>query len=154
MKRYRFSLESALRVRLVQEEAARFALAHANAELQRATTRYRRALARYDRLEPGGGEQDLESFRRGRDQAERLAASAHAAWLAVDAATDEAAARHQDWVTASRRVTALQKLDDRRRGEWQVEEQRAEAAANDESALSRWRARSVESATDGSGVPA
>jgi len=154
MKRYRFSLESALRVRLVQEEAARFALAHANAELQRATARYRHALARYDRLESVDGEQDVEAFRRGRDEAERLAAAAHAAWLVVDAATDEAAARHQDWVAASRRVTALQKLDDRRRGEWLVEEQRAETVAIDESAISRWRARVAESPTDESGVPA
>lgn len=143
MKRYRFSLETALRVRLVQEEAARFALVRANAELNRATAAYHEALGRCDSFDAGDALQDLDSFRHKRDVADRLAESAHSAWIVVDNATDEVAARHEDWLTASRRVTALQKLDDRRRSEWTVEEQRAEMAAIDESAISRWQARAA-----------
>jgi len=140
VKRYRFSLETALRVRRVQEEAAGFALARANHDLQRAMDTYRGALARYEALAPAHGTQELSTFRRDRDEAERMAASVQAAWVAVDVATDEVAARHAEWLAASRRVAALEKLDDRRRAEWLVEERRAEVAAIDESAISRWLA--------------
>ena len=58
----------------------------------------------------------------------------------MDAASDEVAARHADWVAAAQRVAALEHLDDRRRDEWRVEEQRAEMAAIDESAIVRWLA--------------
>lgn len=144
MKRYRFSLESALRVRRVQEEGASFALAHANHRLQAAVARYRSTLARYDALAAAGGEHDLEAFRRQRDEAERLAAAVHHAWSQVEEATDEVAARHADWVEATRRVGALERLDERRRAEWLAEERAAETAAIDESALSRWLADATE----------
>lgn len=140
MKRYRFALETVLRVRRIQEEAAGFALAHANRDLQRAVLDHRVALARYESLQLGHGQQDLDSFRRDRDKAERFAGAVESAWTAVQAATDEVAARHSVWSVAAQRVAALEHLDERRRAEWLVEEQRAEMAAIDESAIAGWLA--------------
>jgi len=157
MKRYTFSLETALRVRRVQEEAAGFALAHANRGLQRAVDSYRAALGRYEALEPTGGAHDLTTFRRDRDEAERMAAAVQRAWSAVDAATEEVAARHAEWVAATQRVAALEHLDERRREEWLVEERRSEMAAIDESAITRWLADAVTTVSvpgDGTGAPA
>ena len=144
MKRYRFSLEAPLRVRRVQEEGASFALAHANHRLQEAVGTYQAALARYDALGVGSGPVDLEAFRAQRDEIERLAASVDRAWAQVDMATDEVAARHADWAEATRRVGALERLDERRRAEWLAEDRRAEMAAIDESALARWLADATE----------
>ena len=88
MKRYHFALEAVLRVRRAQEEAAGFALAHANQQRQRAVDAHRAALARCDALVLDRGRQDHESFRRERDVTERRAAAVTAAQAAVDAATD------------------------------------------------------------------
>jgi flagellar export protein FliJ len=140
MKRYRFELETVLRVRRVQEEAAGFALAHANRDLQRAVLDHRVALARYESLQLGHGPLDLDSFRRDRDKAERLAGAVESAWTNVQVATDEVATRHAQWSTAAQRVAALEHLDERRRAEWLVDEQRAEMAAIDESAIAGWLA--------------
>jgi len=49
-------------------------------------------------------------------------------------------ARHADWSVAAQRVAVLENLDERRRAEWRVEEQRAEMAAIDESAIAGWLA--------------
>jgi flagellar export protein FliJ len=143
MKRYRFSLEAVLRVRRAQEEAAGFALAHANHERRRTIVAYQAALARYEDVELNQGEQDHASFERERDNAERRAAAVAAALAAVDAASDAAAARQAEWSAAAQLVAALERLDERRRTEWRVEEQRAEMAAIDESAISGWLAESL-----------
>ena len=118
MKRYRFALETVLRVRRVQEEAAGFALAHANRDLQRAVLDHRVALASYESLQLGHGQQDLDTFRRDRDKAERFAGAVESAWTAVQVAADEVATRHGAWSVAAQRVAALERLDERRRAEW------------------------------------
>ncbi|HEY7948624.1 MAG TPA: hypothetical protein VID75_13180 [Acidimicrobiales bacterium] len=143
MKRYHFSLEAVLRVRRAQEEAASFALAHANRQRRLAVDAYRVALARYEALELQTGSQDHAAFACERDVAERSAAAVSAAAVAVESASDEAAARHAEWSTAAQLVAALERLDERRRAEWRVEEQRAEMAAIDESAIAGWLADSL-----------
>jgi flagellar export protein FliJ len=140
MKRYRFTLEAVLRIRRAQEEAAGFALAHANRQHQRALDAHRDVSARLDALVLERAAQDHASFRRERDMTERRVAAVAAAAAALDAAADEAAARHADWSAAAVRVAALERLDERRRGEWRMDEQRAEVAAIDESALVGWLA--------------
>jgi flagellar export protein FliJ len=140
MKRYRFALESVLRLRRAQEEAARMALATANRGLHHATLAYRGALARYEDVTLDDGHQDVASFRRERDQAERRADALAAALATVDRASQEVRRRHSDWSAAAQLVAALEHLDERRRAEWRIEEQRAEMAAIDESALAGWLA--------------
>ncbi|HUY22364.1 MAG TPA: flagellar FliJ family protein [Acidimicrobiales bacterium] len=140
MKRYHFALETVLRVRRIQEEAAGIALSLANRELERARRNHRRALAWYEAFESEPGQQDLTSFRRDRDEAERRASAVVAALHVVVIASGDVTARHADWAVAAQRVAALENLDERRRAEWRVEEQRAEMAAIDESAIAGWLA--------------
>jgi flagellar export protein FliJ len=154
MKRYHFSLEAVLRVRRAQEEAAAFALAHANQRRQRALEALARATARCDDLVLGRDRQDHESFRRERDVAERRAAAVASARAVLDSVTEEAEARHADWAEAAKLVAAVERLDERRREEWRAEEQRADAAAIDESAIAGWLADSVASPRSDIGIPA
>jgi flagellar biosynthesis chaperone FliJ len=140
MKAYHFALEAVLRVRRAQEEAAGFALAHANQERQRAVEAHRGALARCDELVMNREPQDHNSFNRERDLAERRAAAVSAAVAACDYASAVAAARLADWSAAAKLVAAVERLDERRREEWRIELQRAEMAAIDESALAGWLA--------------
>jgi len=142
MKRYRFALEAVLRVRRAQEEAAVFALAAAHATRRRAEEAEAEAVARCDGNVPTAGVHDSEQFRSERDEAERLAATAMARADAVARAVAEARQRQADWTQAARAVAALERLDERRRQEWAVAEQRAEAAVVDESALAGWRPES------------
>jgi flagellar export protein FliJ len=140
MKRYHFSLEAVFRVRRAQEEAAAFALAHANQQRQHAIEALGVASARCDAFVLRRSEQDCTSFRQERDVAERGAAAVAAALAAVDTASAEATARHADWAAAAKLVAALERLDERRREEWRLEEQKAEMAVIDESALAGWLA--------------
>jgi flagellar biosynthesis chaperone FliJ len=140
MKRYHFALDAVLRVRRAQEEAAGFALAHANQQRQRAEEAHRAALARCDELVMYRQPQDHDSFNRERDVTERRAAAVTAAVAACDFASAVAAARLADWSEAAKLVAAVERLDERRREEWRLEMQRAEMAAIDESALAGWRA--------------
>jgi flagellar biosynthesis chaperone FliJ len=147
MKRYHFSLDAVLRVRRAQEEAAGFALAHANQQRQRALQAHQDALARCQALHLQRGPQDQLSFQRERDVSERRAAAVSIAQVAVDAATDEATARLADWSAAAKLVAAVERLDDRRREEWRLEEQRVELAAIDESAIAGWLADTAATAS-------
>ena len=126
MKRYHFSLEAVLRVRRAQEEAAGFALAHANQQRQRALTAHQEALARMPGPPSSSAARRITSRSSGNvTSSERRAAAVSIALEAVDAATDEATARLADWSAAAKLVAAVERLDDRRREEWRLEEQRA-----------------------------
>jgi len=155
MKRYRFSLDAVLRVRRAQEEAAGFALAHANQKRQQALAAHEEALARCRALVLYRGEQDHATFRRERDVTERRASAVTITAEAVDVATEEATARLADWSAAAKLVAAVERLDERRREEWRLEEQRLELAAIDESAITGWLAEATAAAAapaDGLGV--
>jgi flagellar export protein FliJ len=154
MKRYHFSLEAVLRVRRAQEEAAAFALAHANQRRQRALEALAVAVARCDDLVLDRGRQDHDTFRRERDVTERRAAAVVGARAVVDTVSEEAEARHADWSEAAKLVAAVERLDERRRAEWRAEEQRADAAAIDESAIAGWLAESAASTRSDLGIPA
>jgi flagellar protein FliJ len=156
MKRYHFALEAVLRVRRAQEDAAGFALAHANQQRQRAINAHHAAVARSAAVVLHQGEQDHASFVTERDLTDRRASAVAAARTAVDSASDEAVARLADWSAAAKLVAALERLDERRREEWRVEEQRAEVAAIDESAIAGWLADAAMESTSAAdvGVPA
>lgn len=140
MKRYHFPLEAVLRVRRVQEESAAFALAHANRRRQDAIAAHRAAVARYEAVVWDNGQQDHATFRRERDVAERRAAAVTAARANVESASHVASACYADWAVAAQLVAVLERLDERRRAEWRVEVQRAEASTIDESAIALWLA--------------
>jgi flagellar biosynthesis chaperone FliJ len=154
MKRYRFSLEAVLRIRRAQEEAAAFALAHANQQRQRAIEALGVASARCAALVLHEGPQDHSSFARERDNTDRRAAAVTLALAVVDAASVEAAARYADWAAAAKLVAAVERLDEHRREEWRLEEQRAETAAIDESAIAGWMAVAAASSRSDLGISA
>jgi flagellar FliJ protein len=154
MKRYHFALETVLRVRRAQEEAAGFALAHANQRLGQARAAHQAALLRCEGLVLDQSQQDHDSFRRERDVTERRAAAVLSARAVVDTTAEEAEARYADWATAAKLVAAVERLDERRRQEWRIEEQRAEMAAIDESAIVGWLAEAAAAPTPDSEVGA
>jgi flagellar biosynthesis chaperone FliJ len=152
MKRYHFALEAVLRVRRAQEEAAGFALAHANQRRQRAIDAHRAAQGRCDALVLHRGAQDHGAFAVERDTSERRAEAVTLASAAVAAATVEAEARLDDWSEAAKLVAAIERLDERRRQEWRLEEQRAEVKAVDESAIAGWWAETAAAGTGATGT--
>lgn len=134
MKAYAFRLAGVARVRQLEEGIAAQELAtaaHAVALAQRAVDRATRQLGELAAPTGAGSVQDV---RWTQDQADRLSESrrAHLEALAV-AETRRAAARDR-WVVARRRCAVLERLDDRRRGEWETEFDRSEAKELDDMA--------------------
>lgn len=138
MNRYRFRLESVLRVRRAEEELARQELSRANAKLRVAMEAHRRESQRYGELETTSGELDPADFRRERAHHERVAATVEAARQAMDAAAAAAACRYVSWSEAARLVAALERLDDRRRAEHRDDMRRAEVAEADDMTSARF----------------
>jgi flagellar FliJ protein len=142
MKRYRFRLETVLRVRRVQEDMARGHLAHATAEVGAATSIVRAAEAHLRELAAGAA----------------VAAGPAGLWggaheLALTGAhdlklveTDLAAAvsrrleRQAELAAARARVRALERLDERRREEYLLDSARAAEREVDDLVTSRFRA--------------
>ena len=144
MKRYRFRLDPVLRVRRIQEDVARGALARADAELAAAGAALgaaREWLAELDRRPLPG---EPASWTARRTLVLRAADEIDARVADVDAA---AAARHQrqaELRDARRRVRALERLDERRRAEHQLEADRQEDRVVDDLVTSRFRAAAAE----------
>ncbi|MGH8981634.1 MAG: flagellar export protein FliJ [Acidimicrobiales bacterium] len=141
MSRYRFRLATVLLVRRAEEEGARHVLRTANVALHTAVARRDLANRRY------------RSFaERGRKvcSAEELGAERlHAGFLADDAASAQRAAialasyaalARVKWSKAARRVAILERLDERRRAEHALAEQRAETALVDDIVTGRYLA--------------
>jgi len=141
MSRYRFRLETVLRVRRVEEEGAKHALRAANMALAAAIDQRDHARARYRAF--ADAERDvctLDELLDARLRAGLLADEvARCAGQAMDAARAAALARAQ-WSFAARRVAILERLCERRRAEHVAEELRAEAAIVDDIVTSRYLA--------------
>jgi flagellar export protein FliJ len=139
VKRYRFRLEQVQRVRRVQEDLAAAALGAAQrAEAALVAVEQARRDAASARPRPCGayaGSEllsarvvwDAELHALDRAEAERVRAT-------LD--TDE---RRDGWLVASRRVKALDLLDERRREDHRIESDREEAARVDDLVAGRFR---------------
>jgi flagellar export protein FliJ len=134
--RYRFPLETVLRVRRVEEKAARARLLCANATLASAIASRDLAAERY--RETGLLVIDLASLLEERCAAELAATALEQASKAVSRAAGEAALAHVAWTSAARRVATLERLDERRRAEHLVEEGRRENAMVDDIVAARY----------------
>lgn len=135
--RYRFRLETVLRVRRSEESAARDALHHSNAALVRAIEARDRALTRYREAESAVAS-DLEALLCERVSAELAARAVALAQRTVSRVASEAALAHVDWQRAARRVAALERLDERRRHEHVAQEGRREIARIDDIVAARY----------------
>lgn len=133
MSRYRFRLDSVMRVRRVQEERARAELALARlaeAEAAAQTTRRRGLLRRAteDGL-PSGTATDWTAQR---DRSDRLAAAVSASQVAELHAADLTQRRLGDWERAAAELRMLEKLDERHAAVWQADQLREEQKVLDE----------------------
>lgn len=140
MKRYRFTLESALRARRAQEDLARQRLAEANHRVQRAWAVHRAAVAAYREAVQSGsaGAVDSGRFALLRAGEVQRAEAIEAARRAAMEAEVEASTLYSAWVEAGKQVASLERLDERRRAEWEVDARRDEAVAVDDVVAARW----------------
>lgn len=144
MRRYRFSLESVLRARRTQEEMARQHLAEANHRVQRAWAAHGQVLEAYQALVTPAGPADHDAFLAARNHEARMAESVERARRAAVEAQVQAATIYAAWVEAGKQVASLERLDQRRREEWQAEALRHEATAVDDVVAARWAGAGAE----------
>ena len=144
MKRYRFRLEQVLRVRRVQEEQARQRVHNAKRDVNNADERVQ---TRLDAYEAAAAEAVVTSGHRTKFMAQRSLGELRA--QSVEMSRRDAASarvvhgqRVSEWSFAAQRVEALERLDERRRGEYAIEERRDEDRTVDDLTSGRHKRRS------------
>ena len=152
MKRYRFRLEQVLHVRQAQEEMALQELATANRALWQALTGLHAEQARYQELCSQPDAEDVPGFRRQHAERTLRAEVVAQAQRSVTQAEATAVRCQGQWSMARRRVQALERLDTRRRAEYDIEVSRAEVAAVDDLVTSRFVASVPERQREGEEV--
>lgn len=138
MKKFKFRLESVLRVRRIQEDQARARLLTANATARQAEHTVDARVARYAAMARPDGVQAEPEF-------ERTLFHLDAAAAAIDIAREQhvealavVAERRAEWSDASMRVAALERLEERQRAEHAIERQREEDRLTDDLVVSRY----------------
>lgn len=138
MKRSQFRLATVLRVRLVQENLAAGLLAGAQREATEArrregisNTRYRAAAATALR------EPDADSFLAWRHRGERYAAALMGAQEQLAQAAITVDTSHDHWAVAARRVSGLERLEQRHRDDHHLAVQHDDVAIADEQSSQR-----------------
>lgn len=149
MKRYRFALETLLRVRRAEESAARQSLARANVRVCDAASRRNDARQRYETMV----REEILGTTPAALASERIRLSLVAEVLSqADATLDVAmAARHdaeRTWSSAAERVSVLERLEEKGRAEHRALARRREVASADERAAERV-ARAIAAGTRG-----
>jgi flagellar FliJ protein len=132
MRRYRFRLDPVLRVRRIEQDSAQAAMAAAGHELAVADEALHRSVDRYRTLSAADGPQPAAAWLVARDCGGRSAATVVAAGTARELAAGQVAERRDALRDARVRVAALERLDERRRGEHAHEAQREDEARIDE----------------------
>lgn len=139
MRRYRFDLDPVLRVRRIQQDAAQARAIAARAGYEGAGTVLDQAVERYQLVSTPAGPATTERWLAVHTGAELTAASVMAAGVAREVART----RMEDDLRALRdsrmRVTALERLDERRRDDHAIASRRAEEAEVDEVVTARHR---------------
>jgi flagellar export protein FliJ len=141
VKRYRFALASVLRARQAQEEAARQRLTAANQAVRRAELAYTNRRAESETPPVLGTALDVASFQTARAAEDRLARSVEILRRALTDAEVAAATQRAAWVEAATAVKSLERLEERRREQWRLDELREEALITDDIIGARWAAR-------------
>jgi flagellar protein FliJ len=139
VKRYRFRLDTVLRVRQVEEDRARGELALANRALAEADAVLEHRIDHYGNVAHPAQALPVAVFLASRDQQEWAAKAVVVAGTARIAADGVVATRRQDWSAAATRVAALERLDERRRDEHRLEAQRQEGLEVDDIVVARAR---------------
>lgn len=144
MRRYRFGLESVLRARRAQEEVGRQQLAEANRRVQAAWASHRRSLEAYLAVAVGSGPVDHGQFLAARRHEAAMADGVERARRAAVEAEVQASTLFAAWVEVGKQVASLERLDQRRRDEWQAEALHLEVTAVDDVVAARWAGAGAE----------
>ena len=139
MKRYEFRMAKVLRVRRLQEDAARAAVAAARAAENAAIETLEASKAHYAALPAGETAAPTSDFLSLRARGEWRGQAVVQADGRRQMAADGTSFALDGWQLANRRVTALERLDERRRDEYGVLVRRDEDATVDEIVTSRAR---------------
>ncbi len=138
MKRYRFNLEATLRARRAQEDIARQRLAEANHRVRCAWAAHRAAQEAYRAVAVSAAPLERDGFLTARAHEMRMADAVERTRRSAVSYEVEAATLYSAWVESGKRVASLERLESRRKSEWQVEALRDEASAIDDVVASRW----------------
>ena len=139
MKRYRFRLETVLRVRRVQEDVARGDLARANAAVAAAAADVEAARERLAGMASEPVPANPVEWQARRALLLGRAAEITARQTDLQAADTERAGRQRALAEARTRVRALERLDERRRAEHAVEMGRDDSRTLDDLVTARAR---------------
>jgi flagellar export protein FliJ len=134
VKAYSFRLAGVARVRQLEEGIAAQELATASRAVALARRDVARTTRRLDELAVPTGAASVRDVQWTQDQADRLGESRRAHLASLEAAEARRAAARDRWLVSRRRCAVLERLDDRRRGEWQTEFDRYEAKELDDMA--------------------
>ena len=137
MKRYRFRLDTVLRVRQVEEDRAKGELALAHRALAEADALLERRIDHYGDVPRPEQPMPVSSFLASRDRQEWAARAVVVAGTARLSADAHVAVRRDEWSAAAMRVAALERLDERRHEEHRLEAQRQEAIEVDDIVVAR-----------------
>jgi flagellar FliJ protein len=123
VKKYRFRLDTVLRVRRTEEDLAKAELARANARVAEAVARVDARLTHYSALPSvgPGATGPTAVFMASRFRQDTAAAAVVAAKVARMAALQDAEAYRLAWSKKATEVQVLERLDERRRTEHEVE---------------------------------
>jgi flagellar export protein FliJ len=138
LKKFRFRLDSVLRVRRIQEEQAKARLLTANALAREAERVVDARLVHYYELQRPAGVQVEPLFARTWGHLDTAADAVDVAREQRIAALAAVAERRAEWTDASMRVAALERLEARQRAEHAVEVQRDEDRLTDDLVVSRY----------------
>ena len=141
MRRYRFRLDAVLRVRRLQEDVARGALAEATATVGRAEGAVARADAWLDGLRAKAGPPGPLAWEAQRRVQLAAADELTSRVTELGAARTEQRARQAALADARMRVRALERLDERRRAEHAREVARQDERVVDDLVTSRYHRR-------------
>ncbi len=137
MKRFRFRLEQVLRVRRIQEDRARAALLTANRDAHEAAMRVEASIAEYRTRSFPDGVQPYVEFERALFLLDTAASAVELSRRAHRDALVVVDVRRTEWMDARRRVHALERLEERRRAEHELENRRAEDRLVDDLVVAR-----------------
>lgn len=139
MKKYRFSLGGVHRVRQINEEQHKAALADAQRSADDASALLQARLVEVGSAVPAPGARSANQFLSEREQLARHRDAIVAARAAEANALALLAQRRDEYIEAAREVRALDRLDERKREEWRLETTRAAQLVTDETATIAYR---------------
>lgn len=138
MKKYRFRLETVLRVRRIQEEQARYALLDANRAALQAAQELADRRAHLDEHTATPMATGYHQFMAQRDRLTHIAGSVRTAAGREIAALEVQVEKREAWGEEAQRVASLERLDERARDQYAVEATRDEMKTVDDIVTGRY----------------